>query len=307
MDAVKIRRIGWKPFTLSFRQLKRRGLLLHLESETGKETLGEISPLPSFSRENLDQAENQLKMFQSQILKTDWTEKKIKELEQILYPSVAFGLQNALWDILTPMDSISCSIAAFFWGTFDQILKDAEQAKIKGYKTAKLKVGNLSHKEVKLLIDLLKKTFTLRIDFNRKWKPTEIFSLLSQYRSSDFEYIEEPALHKKEFSAFNFPFALDETARENSIAKFFSHPFFYAIIFKPMISKISPFLDKRVILGSSYESGIGTAHIVRLAKRLKLDHFVLGLGPYEFLEKDLLQERLKIEEGKMTIPAQLNV
>lgn len=282
-------------------ELSRKRILLLLKNAEGKEALGEIAPYPSLNLETFDEAFRQLKLFVPTLLNTNWTKEKLSSLN--LYPSVAFGIESALLQLLDPLPAFSCAFSALFQGP--AIPVQVEKALQLGIKSAKLKIGDLSFKKAQQLTDILKKQFHLRIDINQKWSSQDTLRFFSQYAAEDFDYIEDPLKDHKELAQFPLPFALDYRPH---FASELQMPM-KALVVKPtLIGQISKIrhLNQNIILSSCFDTGIGIFQIAMLAKRLGLSgpH---GLGPYLFLEKDVLDQNLLIQEGLIHIPENISL
>lgn len=193
-----------------------------------------------------------------------------------LLPSVEFGLYS-----LKKMESFSVPVCLLLMGSVSQILK---QAKAPGYTTAKIKLGDFDVHTACKLTEELKETFRLRIDLQEKWSPEQTRQFCSYFVPRDFEFIEDPGC-----DISPYPMKTEATT-----------------VWKPMVRGIPP-LGAKVILSSVFESGVGIRQIAALAKQQEIPFHALGIGTYNFLEKDLLEERLKIEKGYLTIPTTLSV
>lgn len=192
---------------------------------------GEISPLPGFSKETLDEAKKEVQQV-------------LQENTQPTLPSVIFGLS------VSPLTSVKVPLCAL-------------HRPHDGCKSLKLKVGDLTVAEAVQLVKQYVGKFRLRIDCNRKWSATQALDFTKHFKPSDFEYLEEPTMDLLEFSKqSDFPIALDESLRDNlhiPSAK-------YAVI-KPTLSGIVPQLSLPIVLSSSYESSLGILQIARLGKK----------------------------------------
>ena len=260
---------------------KRQGLLLHLIHSSG-EGWGEIAPLPSRSKETLSQAKEQLL--------SHLTNKNSSPL----FPSVHFGLSSAL---SPKSESVSIPLSALLAGTPNEILAQAEQVLAKGFCSAKVKISGLTLKEASLLLKQLCSSFLLRIDANRAFSFQEAVELCADI---PFEYIEEPTYEIDKLATFPFPYALDETLLERSIPDNC-----HTIVHKPSIR--GPLLpDRRFVLSSACETGVGITHIARLcAKHCR--EVPCGLDTYRFLENDILETPLNFSSATLLIPEELRV
>ena len=105
----------------------------------------------------------------------------------------------------TPRIPLSAPLYAFFTGTPDEILRQADLAESRGYTVAKVKIS--SFEEGHFLLKALQHRFTLRIDCNMAFSLDEAVSLFSPYT---FEFIEDPTYELGRLAEFPLPFAIDE-------------------------------------------------------------------------------------------------
>lgn len=276
--------------------LLREGALLTLVDEEGRKGQGEIAPLPYRSKETLEECINQgrkLNVYDTEWTKENWLE-KLSSLS--LLPSLSFGLESALLSILWPIDEKKILSSAFFMGTKEDILMQAQKAKKKGFSFAKLKVSTLSMQESLDIIQILRGDFRLRIDVNRSWQTKECLDFFSHFPNDAFDYVEEPFAIPEDLPLFSHPFAIDESLEENrlSLKDLENIPMLKALVYKPTIqggiSEALPLYtwakqrDLQFILGSSFESKIGLTQIAHMASRLQINH-PLGIGtPYAKLD-----------------------
>jgi len=264
------------PFSL------REGLLLHCVHSRGQ-GWGEIAPLPGRSRESLTQAQEQLL----------WILKTKPESGPALLPSVSFGLSSALHVF---NQTLIVPLAALLAGSVEEIQAKADQAYAQGFRSVKVKISDMSLKE---LLPSLASRFTLRIDANRALGFQEAVDLCAQ---CPMEYIEEPTYEIDKLEAFPFPYALDETVLEKSVPDNC-----HTIVYKPtVLGWPMPSYNKRCVLSSACETGVGIVHIARLAATLTPD-VPCGLDTYRFLERDILQTPLDFSSGKLHLPKELKV
>lgn len=240
---------------------QREGLIIQIKDETHI-GWGEIAPLPGRSVESLDEALLQLLSLEH-------------GFKGPFFNSVAFGLKSASFS----NSPLSCPASLFFMGSIDQILKQLKNAP-SGFSSAKLKIGDLSLQDAIFITKKLKERFLLRLDVNQKWPEQKLLDFCSHFDPHDFEYIEDPAADILPFRA-----ASDEMPLSKEIE-----------IWKPTVKGL-PKYAHNIILGSSFESGLGLACIARLAHHLNLPQHPLGIGTYHLLEQDLLETPLFFSNG----------
>lgn len=236
----------------------RKGLIVEWDGN-----FGEIAPLPHFSKETFEEAKKETLLW----LKND-IEPKL--------PSVRFGIACAQ----RPLQSVHIPLSSLGPKT--------------GFSTMKLKVGHLTVTEAVNLARTYLGKARLRLDFNQKWKLGEALEFAKHFDPNDFEYLEEPVNPDAliEFSNETaFPIALDESQDRN----WDEIPSLKAIVIKPTIVGSIPKVPShlKLVLSSSYETGLGLLHIANLAR----DTTPIGLDTYEVFEEDILTEAVKCQNG----------
>lgn len=209
----------------------REGLILQQNHK-----VAEIAPLPGFSSETLEEAQQELLTCLHENIKPT-------------LPSVRWGLEC----IQRPLRSVSLPLASL----------GAKE----GFATIKLKLGHLSVSEAISLVCRYSTRASIRLDFNRKWTLLQALEFAKHFQPNDFEYLEEPVQTFEELIQFShltqFPIALDESIH----CDWSQIPSLKAIVAKPMIVGYIPHVPPPLylVLSSSYESGIGLLHIAALA------------------------------------------
>lgn len=237
----------------------REGLILQWGDR-----FGEIAPLPGFSKETLEEAQNET---------LQW----LKSQQEPTLPSVRFGIacaQKSLRSVRLPL----CALGPRT-----------------GFSTVKLKLGHLSLTDAISLVKEHCAQARLRLDCNRAWTLAEGLEFASHFKPTDFAYLEEPVQSFEELIAFSkathFPIALDESIH----ADWSQIPSLKAIVVKPTvvgsIPQIPPHLD--LVLSSAYESGLGLLHIANLANNT----LPIGLDTYRALEDDILMNPIDCSSG----------
>lgn len=271
----------------------RRGLLLCVQQAQGDASWGEIAPLEGWSKETLEEAEREVVRMQP------------------LCASAMWGLETALLPPPAPRSVPFCGLLQA--PTSEAILEQAQHLVSLGVTHAKVKLSPFSDPEAHRLLRQLREHFTLRVDLNRKWSLTRSCSFFSRYSATDFEYIEEPASDPLELADFPLPFALDESIRETPIHKFAHFANLCALIIKPTLmggaSTLAPLAHLckckgwKWVVSSSFESGIGIAHLMGLCGAFSLPVQPASVGTWSWLAEDLLATPLRIEGGKLHLDA----
>lgn len=237
----------------------REGLVLQWDNG-----FGEIAPLPGFSKETLEEAQNET---------LQW----VSSQKEPTLPSVRFGIASAQ----KPLRSIHLPLCAL-----------GPRA---GFSTVKLKLGHLPLADA---IDLVKEHYRhsrLRLDCNRAWTLDQALEFASHFKPNHFAYLEEPVQSFEELIAFSkathFPIALDESIHDD----WSQVPTLKAIVVKPTvvgsIPRIPLHLD--LVLSSAYESGLGLLHIANLASNT----LPIGLDTYRALDDDILMNPIDCSSG----------
>lgn len=289
--------------------LIRSGVFIQLVGENGDCGWGEIAPLPSWSKERLDDCLKQLELEKQSVLQTDWTLSTCFEQLNLLtlLPSVLFGLESALLSLLAPLDSCSLPACALLMGSVSSILDQAKMRQAEGYTSAKLKVSQLSFEEAAYVIHELKETLYLRIDVNRAWSTSDSLRFFEQFPLETFDYVEEPFQNSHDLGLFPHPLAVDESfPGELSFDQLESLPTLKALIYKPTMQggmcgclPLFEWAVKRgiaLVLSSSFETDLGLAHIAGMASRLGLSS-PIGVGTYHYLPEFFCSQGFQFSSG----------
>lgn len=258
------------------RRLKTRdGLFVRLGSAAG-EGWGEISPLPGFSTESLDEA---------RAVTLAWVQAWRDGHEPALpaLPSAAFGISCALAELAGTLPAEADFRAApLCTGDPDALLPLLET--MPGEKIAKVKVGLWEAVRDGMVVNLLLEAvpdLTLRLDANRAWTPAraqQFAKYVAPENRARIAFIEEPCKTRDDSRAFaretGIAIAWDESLREASFT-FDAEPGVRAVIIKPTLTgslqKMREQVDAARALGltavisSSIESSLGLTQLARIA------------------------------------------
>ena len=289
-------------------------MLINLFDDKGSNSWAEVSPLPKWSLETLEDSLLQLKEKKHDIFNINWTNDNFfTEISKLkLLPSVTFGLESALLSLLKPLLDHSVKTSALFMGSCEEILEHAKIKKLQGFTSAKLKVSNLTFDEAFLVINQLKDRFSLRIDVNRAWTTSESLDFFAQFPLNSFDYVEEPFQNPNDLAKFLHPLGIDESyPTDLSLIQLELLPTLKAIIYKPTIQggmthclALHDFSKKRglkLVLSSSFESDVGLSYIASMAHRLLLNA-PIGIGTYDYLSKSLCNNALQFAGPIVNIP-----
>ncbi|QGU86873.1 o-succinylbenzoate synthase [Erwinia sorbitola] len=275
----------------------RQGLLVKLSDEQG-EGWGEIAPLPEFSVETPEQAQQQ-----AVVWLTQWCAGK-EPLESTL-PSVAFGISCALAELTNRLPAEGeYRLAQLCSGDpdalFQQLLKQPEPL-------AKMKVGLYEAirdgMQVNLLLEALPQ-LTLRLDANRSWTLEKALSFaryVSPELRSRIAFIEEPCRDREQSLAFaaetGINIAWDETLREHEDA-LTAAPGVVAVVIKPMLTGTIQRVQQQVlhaqmlgltpVISSALESSLGLTQLARLAHWLT-PGVLPGLDTLQLMQQQVLR------------------
>lgn len=274
---------------------KRKGLLVELTREDGKRGVGEIAPLPGWSRESVEDALHQI----------------IHGSEEPLFPSVAFGMESALLSLEAPSLPLTLPLCRLLSGTAFEMRKEIERLEEMGVNCVKIKLGHLKRNEALEIVRAAKKSFRLRLDLNRAWPLRESLRFFSHFSEGEYEFVEEPCDKASDLAYFPYPFGADESLRETPISEILELPSLKALIYKPTLQGGLEVAQRLVeaararkidlIFSSAFESGVGISQIALLAHHLDLTKIPLGLDTYRFLTGDLLQKPLHFSPNALQL------
>ena len=259
-----------KQFTLQ----ERQGLILRLccAEHCG---YGEVAPLPGFSRESLDQAEAQLKAFCRAVNCEQFQfDREVALADWPLLPSVAFGIESALWWIQQGSWVAAPAVAPLLNGTRTEILHRLQDWQEPWPGEFKLKTGRSTLESdcvtLEKVLQIVPNSVRIRLDANQRWSFAEAVKLGTVVDVTRVAYVEEPTDDSGEFPRLfeqtGLPFALDETVQQPDY-QFDSLPGLAAIVVKPtlvgglarcqQLVVAAKAAGIRAIFSSSYESSIG--------------------------------------------------
>lgn len=179
---------------------------------------------------------------------------------------------------------------------------------------------------------------TLRLDANRAWMLLDALHFAHQVRGCDIEYIEEPLRDPLKLIEWrkrsDLPYALDETlhsfhqallqrrggeklspteemaGRARDLVRLFEHA--DTVVWKPTLAHV-PNMGadivrgdfalpiRRVVLSSSFESGLGLGLVAHYAAAFSPPGTACGLDTYSWLREDVLEYPLAPSGGHLTL------
>ncbi|WP_333848789.1 o-succinylbenzoate synthase [Leclercia sp.] len=281
------------------RRLKTRdGLFVHLQ-QGGRQGWGEVSPLPGFSRESLEEAEASLRAWG-----IAWRDGEAPLLPGL--PAVDFGISCALAELDGSLpEEADYRAAPLCTGDPDELF--AVLAAMPGEKVAKIKVGLYEAVRDGMVANLLLEAIPdlrLRLDANRAWTPLKAQQFAKYVNPSHRDriaFLEEPCKTRADSLAFaretGIAIAWDESLREDDF-KWVAEPGVRAVVIKPTltgsIAKVREQVQKAHALGltavisSSIESSLGLTQLARMAAQFTPDT-VPGLDTLNLMQAQLLR------------------
>jgi len=264
-----------RPYSIPFRKefrtsgglhTSREGLIVIARAEYGLSGVGDIAPLPGFSRESVEQAKSQtLSLCES--FREITVPGDVPSLERqmdvhpdsfVFLPSVAFGFETALADLASKKADLPLTrwlnrdamprvpLNAILTGDLEEIEHEMISKRKMGYMAYKIKVGQGNLKDDIARIGLARKylgeNVSIRLDANRAWNFDQAIEALSRFRAFDIEYVEEPlqgdiiARISELFEACGVIVALDETVMEKArFQKLIEERAVGAVVIKPSV------------------------------------------------------------------------
>ena len=319
----------------------REGLLVELASDGEAAGWGEAAPLPGFSRENLDEAAEQLRELATRVMGCEVTMEALGPEGSFAHefdllapsPSVRFGLELALWnlyaahkgkslpELVAPYPRTTVPVNALISGPPERALEEARQMLAAGYEAVKVKVGGRSVEEdvelVHALCKLLGDDVSVRLDANRAWSFEEASIFARGTATLRFEYVEEPLADPSLLSSlardYGVPVALDESLAGMPPGALQDHGYARAVVLKPtLLGGISATLrlanrakelGLTPVISSAYETGVGTLALVALAAGV--GEVPAGLDTYRRLAQDVLAPRPRLPSARIDLRAMM--
>jgi len=281
------------------RRIKTRdGLFVHLQ-QGEKQGWGEISPLPGFSLESLDDAQAALLSWVNA-----WREGASPALPEV--PSATFGISCALAELDgTLPDAADYRAAPLCSGDPDELF--AALSAMPGEKVAKVKVGLYEAVRDGMVVNLLLEAIPdlrLRLDANRAWTPLKA-QQFAKYVNPAYRdriaFMEEPCKTRDDSRAFaqetGIAIAWDESLREADF-QFLAEPGVSAVVIKPTLTGSLEKVRKQVaaahalgltaVISSSIESSLGLTQLARIAAWLT-PQTIPGLDTLNLMQAQLVR------------------
>lgn len=284
---------------LRHQRLKTRdGLLIHLQ-QGEQQGWGEIAPLPEFSQETLEQAQQAtLSWLQAWVAGEDMAASAL--------PSVAFGTSCALAELAGQLpQQADYRKAPLCTGDPDELF-DVLSA-LPGEKVAKVKVGLYEAVRDGMVVNVLLEALPdlkLRLDANRSWtraKADGFAKYVNPAWRDRIAFLEEPCKTRDESRDFaqvtGIAIAWDESVREADFVVQ-AEPGVAAIVIKPTLvgslarcrELVKQAHQARLVavISSSIESSLGLTQLARIAHWLTPDT-VPGLDTLNLMQAQLMR------------------
>ncbi len=276
----------------------RDGLLVCLE-ENGRQGWGEISPLPEFSQETLDDAE---------AATLGWLHSWVngEQAFDCALPSVSFGLSCALAELEGALpEKADYRKAPLCNGDPDELFPAL--GAMQGEKVAKVKVGLYEAVRDGMIVNLLLEAIPdlkLRLDANRSWtraKADGFVKYVAPELRPRIQFLEEPCKTREESRQFTretgIAIAWDESVREPDFVVE-AEPGVAAIIIKPTLVGNLQRCQRLVqqaheagmmaVISSSIESSFGLTQLARIAAWLT-PNTIPGLDTLSLMQSQLVR------------------
>jgi O-succinylbenzoate synthase len=319
---------------------RREGAIIRITIDSDLHVFGEAAPLPGLHKENFQNTIHQLKIMR-QLLNGKQIKNIFETIAQLQhenrhYPSAQFAIESALLNLNKTTDNQLLNnlfprsfqdkifINSLATGSLISIKDRVEQSLRDNYRSIKIKVGRqIFDEEINLIKDIQKRlheSITLRLDANRRWSFEEAITFIGRIGSGSIEYIEEPLKDSTKLPELyiktGVPIALDESLTDISPEKSGYEDWVNTIILKPaVIGSVQKTLHYmtwaknhgiKVVISDTFHSGIGLAFLIRLASIID-KQIPMGFDTYNWLEDDVLLERIPIKNGCFDLKTVMNL
>ena len=348
---MKVRRVSWTPYCIPFRQpfaaahgiqSERRGMILHLHTDTGLTGLGEAAPVPGSPAEAWSDVGRLIEAVSS------WLPgRRLQEAVQVpeppgqLHPAalaaVRCGLDTAVCDVLARADAVPLAVwlhrqasesvpvnATIALADAATAAEAAARARASGFPCVKLKVGmeasvKAECKRVAAVREAMGTGMELRLDANGAWGVEQAIDTIQALEPYGIELVEQPvtcgeieALGRVR-AAVRTPIAADEDVTSVAAAeRVLRAGAAQVLIIKPMvvgglrparaIIERAQAAGVSCIVTTTLDTGIGTVAALHLAAILPVPVQACGLATGGLLAADLLATPLTVRGGRMQRP-----
>ena len=328
------------PLQMGKRLLTRRsGAVVTLVDVDGQSHAGEVSPLPGYSSESLDESIAQLRQLKWSLVGTELPQ-DIEELSGGMaswlgsdeyMSSVRFGLETAALKMLAHGRNVNLSrllsdhpaatipVNALLDTAHDDPVAQLLQRRKGGFATFKLKVGrsplDIDIVIVNRLLDMLINSEALRLDANRAWSFDEAIRFCHGVDIARIEYIEEPLCEPTDLQALirecpQMSIALDETLRDITPQDLSQFTGVRAVVLKPTVLgyersmqfvRVASRIGFAAVFSATFETSLGLTDIAHLSAAGSSPPPASGLDTIRWFSGDLMREPIRIENGCIDI------
>jgi o-succinylbenzoate synthase len=317
----------------------RQGYLLVLQSDGHDVGIGEVAPVPGFSRETRQDVEAQLLGLRGKVLHRQVPD----ELEQLtwhfeawlkswkLSPSVRCGFEMAVLDLLAREQGVTLAgllnaqapdrvvFSGLLTGAIRRDIQlEAGPSLKQMVRSFKLKVGSSDIKadidRVLLALDIIGQG-RLHLDANRAWRRAQAVNFTREIPRDRIDYLEEPLEAGEDLAEFSraggFPLAFDETLRDAEPGVLPEVLTLKTLVLKPMIlggferamawSRFAREQGLKVAVSSGFESAVGLGALAHFACAAG---DAAGLDTGRWFDKDLTTETFTLKLGCLIPPAE---
>ncbi|MFH1688407.1 MAG: o-succinylbenzoate synthase [bacterium] len=321
------------------RLLRRCGAVVALVDDDGQYHAGEVSPLPGYCSESLEEVTAQLLRLKWSLVGTELPQ-SIEELSGAMAswlgsggyaPSVRFGVESAALGMLAAERSMNLSrllcdqpvssiaVNALLGLGSDDPTDQLRRRRDEGFRAYKLKVGRRTVREdiatVNRLLEVLRENESLRLDANRAWSFNDAVRFCQEVDLARIEYVEEPLVESTDPAGLvqacpALPLALDETLRSIQPSDLPQFAGLRAIVLKPTVlgceramqfARVASRQGLQVVMSSTFETSLGLTAIAHLAAAAGSPPAVSGLDTVRWLAEDLTRESIRIKDGSINI------
>ncbi len=314
----------------SFTIESRKGFIIKITDEKNLIGYGEVSPLPGFSAETLDECEVALNKLHYTIISKSVKNEKfdlISELHSISnLPSLLFGIEQAVISLLIQRKELNSLLThekiipvngIVGINSKEETFRKIDDLLADDFQTIKIKLGVNSVEDdvefVKQIANRIDDSIKIRLDLNGNWNYQQAEFAVTNLPQDKIEFIEQPVNNINELvmlSDFSpIPIAIDESISNIAEAKdIVERSNITTIVLKPSILgsiiqtisliKSAENLGKKIIISSAFESVVGRSAIVWLASFVSGKH-AHGLNTATHFDEDLAADDYMVSKGEI--------
>lgn len=329
-----------KPLVFKTKSITNRdGIILILKFDNEIEGIGEIAPLPGFSKTSIRDCLDNLKIICNNLIRkplNNISEEFFKWLDNsIIVPEVQFGIEMAVYNamaiirnlplckFISETSSNEVILNGLVQGDKSSVSDEAISLLQKGFKLIKVKATGNVEEDINIVTSVIKTVENyakIHIDANQKWTFDDALLFAKKIDTTNIIYIEEPFSEISRIAEFfketKIPVALDESLALYKLDFLLTIKGVEYIVIKPTflggIRKTLCFINKarktslRPVISSFFESGIGINTLIHIAAGSGQD-ITLGIDTLKYFERDLLKKALEFNSGKVVVPQNISI